>query len=544
MNALELSDADLVAQSLAGSREAFTAIVARYQSLICSINYSATGNLNQSEDLAQETFLAAWKDLPKLREPSRLRAWLCRISRNLACDSLRAQGREPSHHAESLDLAENAPAPEPLPIERAMSREEQDILWRAIERIPETYREALVLFYRQGQSVQAVARNLDLTEDAAKQRLSRGRKLLQEQVLAFVEGALERTNPGHEFTASVMAALPALSVSARVAAAGATAAKGSAAAKAATAAGIFGAIFVPALVFFGNFVGYRMSMDGAWSDEERSRIKGLYKSVLRWTAGCFVLFAALIWWIGGRETSPGNLTFMLVDGVMVIFLASLAMGVVRTMRGRRRYLQHILDSGLAGDTVKPVWEYRSRLEFLGLPLVHIRIGDRFAMVKGPVKAWVAIGEWAVGGLIAFGGLAVAPLPIGGLAIGLLPYGGLAMGIFALGGLALGVFSIGGIALGWMADGGCALAWHAAAGGIAMARDYAIGGFASAHIVNNSIADAFVRDHWFFRLFRAMAPHFLWMNLLWVGPMFLQWRVLRKYRHRAESIGRRDLPKAG
>ena len=73
MDTMDFSDADLVAQSLAGRREAFGGIVARYQSLICSLNYSATGNLSQSEDLAQDTFITAWKELSKLSEPAKLR---------------------------------------------------------------------------------------------------------------------------------------------------------------------------------------------------------------------------------------------------------------------------------------------------------------------------------------------------------------------------------------------------------------------------------------------------------------------------------------
>ena len=190
------NDAELVSASLAGDRDAFGQIVARYQSLVCSLAYSATGSLSQSEDLAQETFVTAWKQLAGLREPEKLRAWLCGIARNLINNWLRRQGREPSHRAESLEEIAESHSPEPLPVEQTISNEEQAILWRSLERIPEIYREPLVLFYREHQSIGAVAQNLELTEDAVKQRLSRGRKMLQEQVFAFVEGALERTDPG------------------------------------------------------------------------------------------------------------------------------------------------------------------------------------------------------------------------------------------------------------------------------------------------------------------------------------------------------------
>src|SRR5262249_22525053 len=153
--------------------------------------------------------------------------WLCRITRNLTYDSLVKQGREPSHKAESLDQIEESPAPTPLPSENTISREEEAILWRLIERIPESYREPLVLFYREHQSIENVAAALDLSEDAVKQRLSRGRKLLHDEVLAFLEGALKRTSPSKGFTMGVLAALPASAISARAAEVGVTTAKGS-----------------------------------------------------------------------------------------------------------------------------------------------------------------------------------------------------------------------------------------------------------------------------------------------------------------------------
>src|SRR5712672_2405437 len=135
------SDSELVTQSLAGNRDAFGRIVARYQSLLCSLAYSATGSLSQSEDLAQETFVTAWRQLRDLREPEKLRSWLCRIARSLTCDALRQQGREPSHHGEALEEISESRSPEPLPREQTISNEEQAILWRSLERIPEIYRE-------------------------------------------------------------------------------------------------------------------------------------------------------------------------------------------------------------------------------------------------------------------------------------------------------------------------------------------------------------------------------------------------------------------
>src|SRR5882724_5100058 len=257
MTLTEMPDNELVAQTLDGNRDAFGRIVSRYQSLICSLAYSATGSLGQSEDLAQETFITAWKHLRHLRERHKLRGWLCGIARNLINNSLRREGREPLRAAEPLEAVQESASTAPLPHDQAISKEEETILWRALERVPEIYRGPLVLYYREHQSIETVAEALELTEEAVKQRLSRGRKLLAEEAAAFVEGALERSNPGRAFTIGVIAALPiTLTTSAKAATFGAAAIKGGTMAKGAAALGVFNALIGPLLGFIGPWLQY------------------------------------------------------------------------------------------------------------------------------------------------------------------------------------------------------------------------------------------------------------------------------------------------
>ncbi len=264
MSATNSRDADLVGESLAGNRDAFGQIVSRYQSLICALAYSATGSLSQSQDLAQETFLAAWRQLAGLHEPEKLRGWLCRIARNLACDALRAQGREPSHGGELFEEISEIQSAALQPVEETISNEEAAILWRAIERIPETYRESLVLFYRENQSIETVAASLDLSEDAVKQRLSRGRKLLREEVLAFVAGVLRKTSPGKTFAVGVLAALSWTGTNARAAVVGATTARIGATAKT-------GAAFTPAIGLLPIAASVHLTMKASVEDAKSPR---------------------------------------------------------------------------------------------------------------------------------------------------------------------------------------------------------------------------------------------------------------------------------
>jgi len=519
------NDAELVVGTLAGDRDAFGQIVSRYQSLIASLTYSATGNLGQSEDLAQETFITAWKHLVHLRERDKLRSWLCGIARNRINNFLRREGREPLHKAGLLDEISETRSPEPLPVEYTISNEEQAILWRSLERIPEIYREPLVLFYREHQSIEAVAQSLELTEDTVKQRLSRGRKMLHEQVLAFVEGALERTNPSQAFTLGVLAGLPGVAISTKGALLGATAVKGGATVKAAGAAGLLGVIFGPLMIFLGNYLGYRIGLAEARSDEERRRVKLLYGISCVAALGFAILFTAVIFWTGRNQFNGWQMVMLPTVIFIVTYLLTIFSLILITARRRHKYYSKVLAEYYGGVFPEPAWEYRSRLELFGLPLVHIRIGDRFDFMRKPVTAWIAVGNYSVGGLLAFGGVAVAPFSIGALAIGLLPFGGLAFGIISLGGLALGVWSFGGVAIGWQALGCGAIAWSAAAGNFAWAHDYALGNFARAAQANNDIARQFIKPELFFRCIEVVDRHWFWMNLLWIAPLFVQWQII-------------------
>jgi RNA polymerase sigma factor (sigma-70 family) len=288
MHAAELSDADLVAASLSGNRDAFGRVVERYQTLIASLAYCATGNVSQSEDLAQQTFVNAWKQLAELREPAKLRPWLCSIARFLISKEFRRQGREPDHAAESLEAVDEWVSPEPLPPDQVISDEEKAILWRSLERLPEIYREPLVLFYREQQSIEAVAQDLGLSEDAVKQRLSRGRKLLQEQFLAFVAGALKQTSPGKAFTLGVIAALPLLATTAKAATVGTALAKhGSVAAKTTSTGAILQAISNGLIVMvywlnaavlpLGGYIGYKMGGDRQNSERARRSVATFWR---------------------------------------------------------------------------------------------------------------------------------------------------------------------------------------------------------------------------------------------------------------------------
>lgn len=214
MTSASTPDAELVLAARRGDKKAFVEIVARHQAMVCGLALGILGDFAASEDAGQETFLTAWRRIHELREPERLKAWLGQIARNAALGHRRrTKGHEPLQDVE-LHLPDASPTPD----ERAASEEEASFVRESLAKLPEGYRLPLILFYREGQSVRAVAESLGLTEDAVKQRLARGREMLREEMSGVIETVLTRTGPTAVFTMTIAVAIGALAAPAAIAA--------------------------------------------------------------------------------------------------------------------------------------------------------------------------------------------------------------------------------------------------------------------------------------------------------------------------------------
>lgn len=150
-----------------------------------------------------------------------------------------------------------------------------------------------------------------------------------------------------------------------------------------------------------------------------------------------------------------------------------------------RYCGEFLDSRPARLAVGYGYEYRSKIEIAGWPLVHIAQG------VDPETGRPRVAR----GIVA----------LGGIAIGVFAMGGLAVGAFAIGGVSLGLLAFGGMAAGGVAAGGVSVAYYFAAGGMALSLHYAIGGMPLApHTLGPAGMDPGMRtflDGWLERLRR-------------------------------------------
>jgi RNA polymerase sigma factor (sigma-70 family) len=216
----------LVRAAARGDRDAFANLVDRTRTLVCSIAMAILRDVELSQDVAQDVFLSAWRDLRKLREPASFLPWLRQMTRNRAHHVLRSRVRERRvlSDADADDLLDVA-TETATPASALIAREDRHRLAAAIDALPDEAREVVTLFYREGRSVRQVADLLGMREDAVKQRLSRARQKLRDSLLDEIGETLRATAPGAVFTAAVMSATLAAPATAAAAGLGLSASK-------------------------------------------------------------------------------------------------------------------------------------------------------------------------------------------------------------------------------------------------------------------------------------------------------------------------------
>jgi len=188
-----------------GDRNAFRTLVEATHVMVASIAGAIVKDPTLAEDVAQEVYVAAWRELPKLKEATSFLPWIRQVTRNRARMALRGRGRRRDRVEveDPDDLLAVAADPRPDAMERLLEKERREAVRAAVDSLPDGSREVVLLYYREGESVRQVAELLDLSETAVKQRLYRARKHLESSLVEQVK----ETAPGPAFPAVVMGAL-------------------------------------------------------------------------------------------------------------------------------------------------------------------------------------------------------------------------------------------------------------------------------------------------------------------------------------------------
>jgi RNA polymerase sigma-70 factor (ECF subfamily) len=176
------SDAELVSRLRQARAGAFDELYLRYREPVWRFLRRLSGRQDWAEDLFQDTWLAAARNAHRLREDSELLPWLYTIARNKHRNAIRFRLVDRRRREE---VGREPIAPSQGPDEDADARERARRTARAFARLPGPYREVLLLFFDEGLTTEAVARIVELREDAVRKRLSRARtelaRLLEEQ---------------------------------------------------------------------------------------------------------------------------------------------------------------------------------------------------------------------------------------------------------------------------------------------------------------------------------------------------------------------------
>lgn len=292
MHALTIADVEtLVARAARGDRDAFSRIVDATRSLVSSIAMAIVRDVDASHDIAQEVYLAAWRDMRKLRSPQSLLPWLRQMTRNRANQELRTRIRRraltPSTNLDDLlEVATDGKTHDAALVEQ----ESHARLAAAIDALPDEAREVVTLYYREGRSARQVADLLGLREDAVKQRLSRARARLRDSVLDELGDTLRATAPGAAFTAGVMALTLASPPVAAAATLGSAAKLGGSVSATPALLALLGAIPGIAGGALGVTLGLRPLKRAARDDRERAALDGLERDALISVVGCAVAF--------------------------------------------------------------------------------------------------------------------------------------------------------------------------------------------------------------------------------------------------------------
>ena len=200
------SDTQLVQAVLRGDKQNYAALVDRYRNLVYASILARTPNIDDADDLAQETFLKAFHRLGALHDPRKFGSWVRRIADNLTINFLRSRA---AHEKALLSVV-------PLgadPTDRAYEQqEEEQIVWEVISRLPDELRQVILLFHIEDHSREQVAHFLDIPVEAVKTRLRRARERLRgdlEDALDHkVRDVVRSKRRGKDFTRKVMAGLP------------------------------------------------------------------------------------------------------------------------------------------------------------------------------------------------------------------------------------------------------------------------------------------------------------------------------------------------
>jgi RNA polymerase sigma-70 factor (ECF subfamily) len=187
------TDAATVALARGGDSEAFRALVERHSRAVYRVAHRMTGNPSDAEDVVQETFLKAYRQLGRFESRANFSTWLHRIAVNCSIDLIRSRPhREAGHDSSDLEEMANPDAPaatgQTTPERLMISTEMQERITEAMSGLSARERAAFVLRHFEGHSIDEISRSLGLKSNATKHSIFRAVRKMRTALEPFVAG--------------------------------------------------------------------------------------------------------------------------------------------------------------------------------------------------------------------------------------------------------------------------------------------------------------------------------------------------------------------
>lgn len=193
---MELTDGQAVGRARTGDSDAFRVLVERHSRSLFRLAFRMTGNQQDAEDVVQESFMRAYKQLAKFDERATFGTWLYRIAANCSLDLVRSRKRRQEHlapqEAAGSDIDDPVtllPSSDPTPERVALSGEVRERLQEAMQELSATERTAFVLRHFEGMCMEEVSRVLECQPGAAKHSVFRAVQKLRRALEPVVSAA-------------------------------------------------------------------------------------------------------------------------------------------------------------------------------------------------------------------------------------------------------------------------------------------------------------------------------------------------------------------
>lgn len=202
-----LSDEELVNMAKMGDLQAFTSLVTRFSNAVFATALHVSHDFHYAEDIAQETFIRAWRNISQLKDGEKFGGWIYTIAKRLSLDWARKnQTALISYIDEMIEIPVQQNTVEDMIIQMERKR----TVWHTLNQLDENHRSIIILYYISGFSSRQISRYLDISINTVESRIRRAKQKMKKELSELVEETLVAKKLDETFSEKVKTYLSAM----------------------------------------------------------------------------------------------------------------------------------------------------------------------------------------------------------------------------------------------------------------------------------------------------------------------------------------------